>query len=216
MAHAQPVAGAAVAPPARVDAGLRGSVLATRQVADHRACLSECQRTAGCTGYNFDRAAKASCSVLGGTLSDVVARGVVSCRMPCEVGPRTALLSQRQGAAAATLQPAPARPARLAGGTASASAASFGTGPVTGTLPPCPPGRAVVVAGSSSNAAVAVAPPPSSTTVTLLPTHDNTIGSSSLSREQLRACNCNSLDAFVFHSREDAGGRGPKLIVTYQ
>jgi hypothetical protein len=37
-----------------------------------------------------------------------------------------------------------------------------------------------------------------------------------LSREQLRLCNCNSLDAFEFHSHEDASGRGPKLIVTYQ
>jgi hypothetical protein len=37
-----------------------------------------------------------------------------------------------------------------------------------------------------------------------------------LSREQLRACSCNSLDAFEFHSHEDTLGRGPKLIVTYQ
>lgn len=29
-------------------------------------------------------------------------------------------------------------------------------------------------------------------------------------------CNCNSLDIFEFHSSEDAGGRGPKLTVTYQ
>jgi hypothetical protein len=361
IAHAQPGAGAAITPPARADAGLRGSVLATRQVADHRACHSECQRTSGCTGYNFNPAAKANCSVLGGTLSDVVARGVVSCRMPCEVSPRVALLSPRQGNAAVALQPAPARlaTAGLARGTASASAASFGTGPVSGALPPCPAGRPVVVAGSCSNAAVAVAPPPSSTTITLVPTNDNTIGSSSLSataensvhavnywfatpgigmgcnhvfvagtgvqhlscarglikfnlavlagksiqsatlslttsasgtgsyrdpwyvaasaspwagssvtwtnygdqtytasigtynppaqsgqvfnldqtatvrswvsgayvnngfamalsREQLRACNCNSLDAFEFHSHEDASGRGPKLIVTYQ
>jgi hypothetical protein len=37
-----------------------------------------------------------------------------------------------------------------------------------------------------------------------------------LSREQLRGCSCISLDHFEFHSREDAGGRGPKLVVTYQ
>jgi hypothetical protein len=365
MAHAQQGDGAAIAPPARADAGLRGSVLATRQAADHRACHAECQRTAGCTGYNFVATAKANCSVLGGRLTDVVARGVVSCRMPCEAGPRAALLTPRQGPAAVALQPAPARlaTAGTAAATASASAASFGSGPVSGTLPPCPPGRPVVVAGSCSDAAVAVvpasAPPPSSTTITLLPTHDNTIGSSSLSaaaensvhqvnywfptpgigmgcnhvfvagtgvqhlscarglikfdlaalagrnvqsatlslttsasgagsyrdpwyvaasaspwtgsnvtwinyadqtytasigtynppaqvgqvfnldqtdtvrkwlsgayanngfvmalsREQLRPCSCNSLDAFEFHSREDASGRGPKLIVTYQ
>ena len=37
-----------------------------------------------------------------------------------------------------------------------------------------------------------------------------------LRQEQLRSCSCISLDHFEFHSNEDAGGRGPKLIVTYQ
>lgn len=36
-----------------------------------------------------------------------------------------------------------------------------------------------------------------------------------LQREQLRYCGCNSTDLFEFHSNEDPGGRGPKLIVTY-
>jgi hypothetical protein len=37
-----------------------------------------------------------------------------------------------------------------------------------------------------------------------------------LSHEQLRSCGCVSLDHFEFYSNEDPGGRGPKLIVTYQ
>ena len=37
-----------------------------------------------------------------------------------------------------------------------------------------------------------------------------------LTQEQLRLCWCDSLDAFEFHSSEDASGRGPKLTVTYQ
>ncbi len=37
-----------------------------------------------------------------------------------------------------------------------------------------------------------------------------------LIQEQLRLCWCDSLDMFEFHSSEDAGGRGPKLTVTYQ
>ena len=37
-----------------------------------------------------------------------------------------------------------------------------------------------------------------------------------LTQEQLRSCGCISLDHFEFHSHEDPGGRGPKLIVTYR
>lgn len=390
--RAQPVSPATVQPPARVDVGLRGSVIATVQVGSHAECLGQCRRAGGCTGWNFAAGSArpprnepagplarqpANCTLFSGALLDQAMKNVVSCRMPCETGARAALLSRpaaltpasptaappppdrpvRQQQGTAVLQPAPAR---LAAGTASASAASFGTGLVTGPLPPCPPGRPVVVAGSCSNAAVAMAPGASApTTITLAPTHDNTIGSSSLSaaaenavhpvnywfatpgigmgcnhvfvagtgvqhlscarglirfdlaalagktvqsatlklttsasgigsyrdpwyvaasaspwagasvtwinygdqtyvasigtfnpptqvgqvfnldqtatvrawlsgayvnngfalalsREQLRACHCNSLDAFEFHSNEDAGGRGPKLIVTYQ
>ena len=37
-----------------------------------------------------------------------------------------------------------------------------------------------------------------------------------LTQEQLRSCGCVSLDHFEFHSQEDPGGRGPRLIVTFQ
>lgn len=37
-----------------------------------------------------------------------------------------------------------------------------------------------------------------------------------LMQEQLRLCNCDSIDLFEFHSSEDTSGRGPKLTVTYQ
>ncbi len=83
LARAQPSAVGTVAPPVRADMALRGSVLATRNVADHLACQSECQRTSSCTGYSFDRAAKANCALLGGALTDVALQGAVSCRMPC-------------------------------------------------------------------------------------------------------------------------------------
>lgn len=202
-AQAQPSSAAGVSPPARADIALRGNVLATRNTADHGACQSECRRTPGCTGYSFDRAAKASCSLLGGALTDIVAKGAVSCRMPCEPGARAGMLAQRQPVTA--LRPPPpatvlpdrpvslpphaavlSMPSVLAApasrtGTASTQGASFGTGTTASTnLPPCPPGRAAV-AGSCSNAAVAATPAPVDTTVTLAPINDNTIASSSLS-----------------------------------
>ena len=37
-----------------------------------------------------------------------------------------------------------------------------------------------------------------------------------LMQERLRSCSCVSLDHFEFYSNEDPGGRGPKLLVTYQ
>jgi hypothetical protein len=37
-----------------------------------------------------------------------------------------------------------------------------------------------------------------------------------LTQEQRRLCNCVSLDHFEFYGSEDPGGRGPKLLVTYQ
>ncbi len=102
-AHAQPVAGAAVTPPARVDTALRGSVLATVRVSGPAACLAECQRIAGCTGYNFSGGGPGpvlpgspggrlgagvegrapNCTLMAGTLADVAGPGVVSCRVPC-------------------------------------------------------------------------------------------------------------------------------------
>ena len=42
-AQAQPSAAGTVTPPVRADMALRGSVLATRNVANYRACHSECQ-----------------------------------------------------------------------------------------------------------------------------------------------------------------------------
>ncbi len=201
-AWAQPTSTGTVAPPARLDMALRGSVLAARSVADPGACQAACKATSGCAGYSFDRNAKASCSLLGGALTDIVAKGAVSCRMPCEPAVRASTLTQRQPvtvlrppppttllpnrpaslpprAAALPLQPAPAAPVAGAG-TASTQAASFGTGTTASTnLPPCVPGR-VAVAGSCSNAAVAVTPAPADVTVTLVPINDNTIASSGL------------------------------------
>ena len=95
VAQAQPSAAGTVTPPVRADMALGGTVLSTRNVADHLACQSECKRTPGCTGYSFDRAAKANCTLLGGALADIAVRGAVSCRMPCEPGPRASVLSQR-------------------------------------------------------------------------------------------------------------------------
>jgi hypothetical protein len=86
LTQAQPSGVGTVAPPVRADMALRGSVLATRNTADHLTCQSECQRTTGCNGYSFDRAAKANCALLGGTLTDVALLGAVSCRMPCVAG----------------------------------------------------------------------------------------------------------------------------------
>lgn len=199
-AQVQPLAPAAVAPPARIDTALRGNVLATQPAADYLACQAECQHTPGCTGYTFDRAAKASCTLLSGKLTDLAARGAVSCHMPCEPGPRATALTQRLPGTT-LLNPAPAmtgapdKPVGLlpstatlatreapamsasATGTGSTQSASFGSGPVPYTpLPPCTPGR-VSKAGSCSNAAVAA---PVSVTITLVPINDNTIASSSL------------------------------------
>ena len=95
VAQAQPSAAGTVTPPVRADIALGGTVLSTRNVADHLACQSECKRTPGCTGYSFDRAAKANCTLLGGALADIAVRGAVSCRMPCEPGPRVTALPQR-------------------------------------------------------------------------------------------------------------------------
>ena len=202
-AQAQPAAATGVTPPARADVALRGSVLATRNGADHLACQSECQRTPGCTGYSVDRTAKGQCSLLGGALTDIAAKGAVSCRMPCEPGLRSAALPQRLPVTALRNPPpaslaVPDRPVSLlpgaaalpmrhglataasGTGTASTQSASFGTGiaPST-TLPPCVPGR-VAVAGSCSNAAAAATPAasPVNNTVTLVPSSDNTIASS--------------------------------------
>lgn len=209
-AQAQPSAAGTVTPPVRADMALRGSVLASRNVADHRACHSECQRTPGCTGYSFDRAPKVNCTLLGGTLSDVAVTGAVSCRMPCEANPRASVLPQKlphtilrnpppaslpvpdrpvsllQGAPALPLRQLPAT-AAAGSGTASNQAASFGTGlPPSTTLPPCVPGRTSVVGSCGGGAVVAAtpasapAPAPVNTTITLVPINDNTIGSTSL------------------------------------
>ena len=201
-AQAQPSAAGSVAPPVRADVALSGSVLAARNVTDHAACQSECQRTPGCTGYSFNRAAKANCSLLGGALTDVAVVGAVSCRMPCDAERKTALpprppvatlrmpppatvgapvlpVNPPPRAQLLPLQPPPATPATL-GATASTSSASTGAGlPPSTNLPPCVPGR-VSVAGSCSSAAVPATPaaPLAPSTITLLPTSDNTIGSS--------------------------------------
>jgi hypothetical protein len=182
--------------PARSDMALRGSVLATRNVADHLACQSECQRTPGCTGYSFDRAAKASCAMLGGTLADVAVKGAVSCRMPCAPVPNASVQTQRlppllKSARAsdkpATLVPQASGVAQRlptespVAGTASTQSASFGTGiPPPTNLPPCVPGRVSQV-GMCGSGAVPATPPPADVTVTLIPANDNTIGSSGLS-----------------------------------
>lgn len=103
LARAQPLAIGAVAPPARVDTVLRGSVLASLRAVSPAACLAECKRVQGCTGYNFAAPGPgpelpgspggklgaavdpraANCTLLRGALSDAPTRGVVSCRMPC-------------------------------------------------------------------------------------------------------------------------------------
>jgi hypothetical protein len=180
-AQAQPPAGP-VTPPARADVALSGKVLAARSVTSHAACLSECRGTPGCTGYSFNPAAKGSCSLLAGALTDVAVKGAVSCRMPCE--PELRKPGSQRLPATPDL---PMRQPPAAAGIASTQSPSFGTGPVPYTpLPPCVPGRVSVV-GSCSNAAVAATPagtstppPAASTTVTLLPVNDNTIASSSV------------------------------------
>ena len=94
---AQPVPVGAVTPPQRADVALQGNVLATLQVASPAACQAECNRIAGCTGYSFSavtgrvpvdprsgtRFAPSNCVLLGGALTDLPAKGAVSCRMPC-------------------------------------------------------------------------------------------------------------------------------------
>ena len=109
LAQAQPVAIGAVAPPARVDTALRGSVLASLRAASPAACLAECARVPGCTGYNFAAPGPgpvlpgspggqlgarvdpraANCTLMSGALTDAQNKGVVSCRMPCTAGAAT-------------------------------------------------------------------------------------------------------------------------------
>lgn len=112
--QAQPSAAGTVAPPVRADMTLSGKVLASSNVGDALACQNACKRTPGCSGYSFDRNAKANCTLLTGALTDVAVRGAVSCRMPCEPGPRMSVLPPklpttiRQPAQTAAAAPAPA------------------------------------------------------------------------------------------------------------
>jgi len=110
--HAQPSAAGTVAPPVRADVALSGKVLASTNVGDSPACQSECKRTPGCSGYSFNRHAKANCTLLTGKLTDLAVTGAVSCRMPCAVeaagltarSPKAAMtapLAVRQAASAA-------------------------------------------------------------------------------------------------------------------
>ena len=94
-AQAQPSAAGTVSPPVRADLALSGKVLAAHNTSDHLACQSECKGAASCTGYSFNRNAKATCTVLSGTLTDVVVTGAVSCRMPCDANPRASVLPQK-------------------------------------------------------------------------------------------------------------------------
>ena len=83
-AHAQP---AGVAPPARTDFALSGTMLVSGNFGDYLACQAKCKSTASCTGYSFDPGAKTSCALLTGALTDVPVKGAASCRMPCEARP---------------------------------------------------------------------------------------------------------------------------------
>ncbi len=89
-ARAQPSAAVAVSPPARSDVALQGHAFAWPGARDHLACQAVCASTTGCAGYNFDKNAKAACTLLSGTLVDVAVRGAVSCRMPCTATPKAA------------------------------------------------------------------------------------------------------------------------------
>lgn len=91
MAQAQPSAVGTVTPPVRADMALSGSVLTSRNAANHLACQTACKSTSSCTGFSFNRNAKANCSLLAGTLTDVPVVGAVSCRMPCVPSPRATL-----------------------------------------------------------------------------------------------------------------------------
>jgi hypothetical protein len=88
---AQPSAAGTETPPARADVALSGKVLAASNVGDALACLSACKRTPGCSGYSFNRNAKANCTQLTGALTDVAVTGAVSCRMPCQPALASAL-----------------------------------------------------------------------------------------------------------------------------
>jgi len=146
-AQAQPSAAGTVSPPVRADIALSGKVLAAHDASNHLACQSECKGTAGCTGYSFNRNAKASCTLLGGTLADVAVTGAVSCRMPCDASPvKTALAQPLAGVllrdpnatkpAVATRLPAPpvapARPQQIAPLLAA-------PGPLVAVAPVAPP-----------------------------------------------------------------------------
>lgn len=150
-AGAQPTAVGTVAPPARTDVALRGQVLATVPANGHAACHAECKRLGGCSGYNHS-SGKAllpasplgglggpapNCTLLTGTLTDAPARGVVSCRMPCEVNAATA------SPAGSTRQPMPMEVTPRPGGailrpidTTAPPASTPGSVAVPVTVPP--------------------------------------------------------------------------------
>lgn len=146
-AQAQPSAAGTVSPPVRADIALSGKVLAGHNTGDHLACQNACKSTAGCSGYSFNRNAKASCTVLGGGLADVAVTGAVSCRMPCEASPAKTALAQ----------PAPGALLRTPDATKSAAAM-----PLPTTVPP--PARPLQMTPSLAApmplVAIAPVPPP--------------------------------------------------------
>lgn len=170
VAQAQPVAVGAVTPPARVDTALRGSVLATLRAASPAACLAECRRVQGCTGYNFSGTGAgpvlpgspggklganvdpraANCTLLSGTLTDASIKGVVSCRMPCTADAAGPVATSRPlpGATlrdpnvALTRPPLPTRQAPAAASTAAPGALLTALPPaIVGSYTPPPPPR---------------------------------------------------------------------------
>ena len=103
LAEAQPAAAVSMAPPARANTALSGTVLRELPAADLAACQTECNRTQGCTGWNFvdsitpaprstllgepGKRQPAKCTLLTGKLGDAPATGVASCVMPCTSAP---------------------------------------------------------------------------------------------------------------------------------
>jgi hypothetical protein len=183
-ANAQPLAPAAVQPPARVDVGLRGSVIATAQVKSHTECLSQCQRAGGCTGWNFAAGAwmpprseaggmlapqSSNCTLFTGTLADQAMKSVVSCRMPCTTNGATTPVAPQPGVATlqppggSTLRPSttPLLPGANAGGTSDPSTVVPAAPPLLSGGTYTPPARPPKNTGAPAPAPVpAPAPAP--------------------------------------------------------